>query len=512
MENDDRNQKLISSFQIVKFPNDPCVGSATRNGTCYTSQECSDKKGTSAGSCADGFGVCCTFLVTNCGSTIYENQTDWTIPAALPTTENSCKLNVCPQSTDICSLRIDFTAFQINGPSTVQAAVQVRRRFGTPVGNNDDVVYTAEGSSFATNCLLDMFSVTSASTSTNPPGVCGLLTGEHMYVEADTDRCNMLQFSLAATNGVLPAAGQTNERGVAAQANRNWDIKITQIECTSELLPPPGCTKYYWGAGTVRMTTYNFGAGAGSTHLASQHERFCVRRERGNCIGCFNAVAAGNVMISGQFDRAAAFTHAGGCCGYHTQHTTGSIGATNINSGTALAPANAGVAQAGQALAESTMFGFDCLIIPGAFVHVADAEGLPTAPTPTLAQLQEDRISTANTGNLPAPPHICGNSAGLGIGAESLSRAAGDFEGIYNGAAGIYTAANPAVVAAPIPVGTGWGGSNVNLSICTRNVPFTLEFMSDDLEGLGGLGEAENANLNAANLGFTLDVTQVACA
>ena len=29
------------------------------NGTCYTAEECSDKKGKASGSCANGFGVCC---------------------------------------------------------------------------------------------------------------------------------------------------------------------------------------------------------------------------------------------------------------------------------------------------------------------------------------------------------------------------------------------------------------------------------------------------------------------
>jgi len=508
MENDERNEKLISSFQIVKFPNDPCTGSGTRNGTCYTSQECSDKKGTSAGSCADGFGVCCTFVVTTCGGTTSENQTDWTIPTTIPATENTCSLDVCSQSTNICSIRLDFTAFQIHGPSTVVAATQVRRRFGTPVGNNDDNAYVAEGSSFATNCLLDLFSVTSASPSTNPPAVCGLLTGEHMYVEADTDRCNKLQFNLAATSAAFPAAGQTNERGVAAQANRNWDIKITQIECTSEILPPPGCTKYFWGAGLAHLESYNFRAGAGSTHLASQHERFCIRRERGNCIGCFSSNAVGDVRISGTQDNPAVFSQAGGCCGYHTQHSSGSTGITGLTAtdGNAANPATITVDQAGQALQGSTMMGFDCLIIPGASVHTATGVsnlGVPNNGA-TTANLQEDRILAVGVGNVPAPPQICGNNAGLGIGAATLLAAAGDF------GAGTLATANTAND--PIARGTQAGGSNVNLSICTRNVPFTLEFLSDDLDGLGtAANEAEVTNAQNANRGFTLDVSQIAC-
>merc|ERR1711874_318058 len=53
----ERDGKVLPVFQVVKFPNDVCAG-ATRNGTCYTAEECSTKGGTSDGSCASGFGVC----------------------------------------------------------------------------------------------------------------------------------------------------------------------------------------------------------------------------------------------------------------------------------------------------------------------------------------------------------------------------------------------------------------------------------------------------------------------
>lgn len=507
LENDhvERNQKLISSFQIVRFPNDGCVGSGARNGTCYTSQECADKGGTSSGSCADGFGVCCTFVITDCGSTSSENMTAWTIPANLPATATTCGLSICPPSTDICSLRLDFTQFLITGPSTV-TSLQVRRTLGTPTGNMGDSLYLAGGSSFATNCLLDVFTTTSVSPSSNPPAVCGNLAGEHMYVEADADRCNMLQFNLAATAGVLPVAGRTNERGVTTIATRNWDIKVTQIECTSELLPPAGCTKYYFGAGNVRLTSYNFGAGVGSTHLASQHERFCIRRELGNCIGCFSAAAVANVQLSGLQTIAATHTQAGGCCGYHTMRTTGANGIANTALASSDGLANVDTVSAAIAAAQaSTQMGFDCLIIPGAFVTVNTAAGVPLAhanAATAITNLQNTLINPANTGNVPAPPQICGNNLGLGIGAASLAVAAND-----NG---------DTIIANNQAFGTrGQAAAAANLSICTRNVPFTLEFMSDDLDGLGaGAGpafNAENSNGQTANRGFQIDVTQVAC-
>ena len=43
---------------MVRFPNSVCAGDAF-NGTCYTSEECNDRGGTSSGTCANGYGVCC---------------------------------------------------------------------------------------------------------------------------------------------------------------------------------------------------------------------------------------------------------------------------------------------------------------------------------------------------------------------------------------------------------------------------------------------------------------------
>merc|ERR1712051_315205 len=48
---------------------------SNRNGTCFTSSECSTRGGSSRGSCASGFGVCCVFTVSATSSTISNNDT-----------------------------------------------------------------------------------------------------------------------------------------------------------------------------------------------------------------------------------------------------------------------------------------------------------------------------------------------------------------------------------------------------------------------------------------------------
>merc|ERR1739844_404803 len=186
----ERNEKLISTFQIVRFPNEVCVGSSSRNGTCYTSQECSNKGGTSAGSCADGFGVCCTFKINTCGSSSSENLTVWVSPTTVES--GACGLTINP-SEDICSLRLDFTTFVISGPNTWTLA-QMNKRLGISVGDQETENFANHGATYTTNCHTDQFYAQGASPSTNPPVVCGTLSASHMYVEADVDRGNRLQF------------------------------------------------------------------------------------------------------------------------------------------------------------------------------------------------------------------------------------------------------------------------------------------------------------------------------
>merc|ERR1711944_182981 len=73
-EQDGSPGKVLSFFNVVKFPNSLCKGSGSRNGTCYTKEECTDRKGTASGSCADGFGVCCV-ITLGCGGKSSENNT-----------------------------------------------------------------------------------------------------------------------------------------------------------------------------------------------------------------------------------------------------------------------------------------------------------------------------------------------------------------------------------------------------------------------------------------------------
>lgn len=205
----------------------------------------------------------------------------------------------------------------INGPDT-----SLEIAFNVLNGNvvSDDTA--GAGSSLASNCLLDSFMASDANGMAANV-LCGDNSGQHMYIDAP-EGCAKLMFQFSG-------AGM-----------RMWKIKVSQIDCQSEVLPPDGCTQYFFdvsGMGTVQ--TYNFD---GEQHLANQNQNICIRREATNCRLCFSATAE-DFAVSGEVKAGGAETGlTKNCCGY------GEDGADTM--------------------------GMDCLVIPGA----KKATGAPASP------------------------------------------------------------------------------------------------------------------------------------
>merc|ERR1712013_53139 len=101
--NNTRVEKALSVFTVVKFPNSACTSStAGRNGTCYTSSECSANSGTASGTCASSFGVCCVFEKSCGAGTVSQNTSYFTSTSRA--LGGSCSLTICKCSTDVCQL------------------------------------------------------------------------------------------------------------------------------------------------------------------------------------------------------------------------------------------------------------------------------------------------------------------------------------------------------------------------------------------------------------------------
>jgi len=252
--NSTRVEKALSVFSIVKFPNTACVSStAGRNGTCYTSSECSANSGTASGSCASSFGVCCVFEKSCGSSSVSQNLTYFTSTSR--TLGSSCSLTICKCSTDVCQLRLDFETFALNNPVTLTTGL-----YGGTGANGE---YNLLG-----QCQVDTFSV-SVPGGKSPPVICGTNTGYHMYVPA-SDQCNTMTASF----------GSGSSAGTGA-----FTIRVTQVECGSKTKSPSGCLQYHT-ASTGTISSFNFNAATG-VHLANQDYSICIRPDRTACAICY---------------------------------------------------------------------------------------------------------------------------------------------------------------------------------------------------------------------------------
>lgn len=241
--------KNIAIFNVVKFQNTECTGGNNNPGTCYTTEECEDRKGTADGTCAEGYGVCCIFEI-NCGGSSSENLTTF---MSNDVQAGACQAKICKIDSDIVQLRLDFTTFVISDPSTSVASA-------FSIQNGNPVTATVLEQTNAGVCDTDSFAVTSPGGA-GTPTICGVNTDEHMYVDA-ADACNMLTFSISENSLVTPM----------------WSIRVTQYGRDFANKAPLGCLQYHFGSDTGQVRSFNWNGGAGR-HLSSQNQLICIRRE-----------------------------------------------------------------------------------------------------------------------------------------------------------------------------------------------------------------------------------------
>lgn len=272
-----RLPKHFSLFSVVQFNNEECTTDATpvggsTAGTCYTSTECTDKGGIKAGNCASGFGTCCAFINTaEANAQIMENRTrlrNGEYPANDVATANlAIAYTINKMQSDICQIRLDFTTFVIAGPA-----------------DSNENIGTAMPQTTSTNCVDTLTIVTTAIPNSSDDGgfgsLCGALTGEHLYIELSPTATDTATLNIA-TNVAAPAT--------AANANRVWDIKVSQIECYAMYRAPQGCHRYLM-ADTGTITSMNFQVLANQLanqntglELPSQRLKTCIRRSKGRC-------------------------------------------------------------------------------------------------------------------------------------------------------------------------------------------------------------------------------------
>jgi len=256
-----RDEKLFSVFQIVKFNNDVCTTSDGNFGTCYTEAECKDAGGTDSGSCASGFGVCCAANLDSCSATSTEVRINNTYirnagyPSDIATGDTTCSTARARQtvlagsttktytikkiSSTVEQIRLDFVEFEIDAPEMGSCA----------------------------NSTLSITGVDMVTTKTLPTNLCGVLTGQHLYLSVKD----------LATDGSVTLSITLNALGT-----QKWNILVTQYESSqTEYLAPRGCLQYYRADAGVIMSMN--GGGANPELLTDHMYTVCIAQVDDKC-------------------------------------------------------------------------------------------------------------------------------------------------------------------------------------------------------------------------------------
>jgi len=245
-----RTDRMFSLFNVVKFTNSPCQAKSSTDlqGVCFTDKECSDRGGAEDGNCASGFGRCCVFRNSVCGATVSENCTYVENPgfpnAYTGTVPGNCAFTVNRMQTDIAQIRLDFTNMAMGNPNAASG-----------VCDGESLVIAAG----ATNLVGSQVT----------PTLCGVNTGQHVYVDAGT--------ATAAT---------TLTFAMVAASTATWRVKVSQITSSSMYTAPTGCLQYFMGIKNT-VTSFNFGTGTGdcnpNCNLQPLDYNVCFRQEKGMC-------------------------------------------------------------------------------------------------------------------------------------------------------------------------------------------------------------------------------------
>ncbi|XP_053207991.1 uncharacterized protein LOC128392036 isoform X2 [Panonychus citri] len=209
------------------IPRSECYTSAdNRVGLCMPKAACSSTGGIVAGNC--GLLMACCIYQGTCRSVISANESYFVSPQ-YPTLQTerlnppmcifTLHRNNLIQKYPICQIRLDFDEFSLAPP------------------RNGSCGY-----------LTDSFVISGASNfnSTGLPanGLCGDLTGQHVYIDVDPAEIN---------EPLLLVVNTANEE----MYNRKWSIRIQQIPCQSPFRAPSGCLQYYTStSGTVESLNY----------------------------------------------------------------------------------------------------------------------------------------------------------------------------------------------------------------------------------------------------------------
>merc|ERR1712001_239173 len=261
-----REGKLFSVFEIVRFNNEACKGADDKDGVCYTAAQCTDMGGTATGDCAMGFGVCCRILVDpTCPSDITTASATIVNPG-YPDDVNTATAGSCSSSSGAAGRVAPRIFFPTTTTTTTATQTSVTN---VEVSGNDTMyrwaIYKATPTveqiridfvefdiapPIVGACTNESLTIMGADAVTNkilPDKLCGVLTGQHLYPSVKDLGTDFL----------------TIEITLSMNGTQEWEMLITQIEgdATADLAPR-GCLQYF-KEDAATFSSFNYDNGNG---------------------------------------------------------------------------------------------------------------------------------------------------------------------------------------------------------------------------------------------------------
>ncbi|XP_011183930.2 uncharacterized protein LOC105213083 [Zeugodacus cucurbitae] len=259
-----KSKGFLSLFEVIKFENTKCsvameeidIRVRALEGVCYHEFECKSLGGVPTEPCAEGVGVCCVFL-NGCGDTTKQSVVYFESPNfPNPVHEMLICVLIINLRDNVQQLRLDFIMFEINRPT--------------------------DG-----DCVEDQFIVSGQNINFVVPILCGINTGQHIYVDVANsfERKMYLSFITKMTNG-----------------DRAFNIKIMQLESD---LAPEGCLQFYTeNEGEVKSFNYDadgaFVNKAGATYFNNLNYVICLQRSKDMCSVSYNTQLNGGEQLDFQ--------------------------------------------------------------------------------------------------------------------------------------------------------------------------------------------------------------------
>jgi len=280
-----REGKLFSVFEIVRFNNEACKGADDKDGVCYTAAQCTDMGGTATGNCAMGFGVCCRILVDpTCPSDITTASATIVNPG-YPDDVNTATAGSCSSSSGAAGRVAPRIFFPTTTTTTTATSTSVTN---VEVSGTDTMYRWAIYKATPTveqiridfvefdiappkvgGCTNESMTITGADAVTNkilPDKLCGVLTGQHIYLSVKDLGTDFL----------------TIEITLSMNGTQEWEMLITQIEgdATADLAPR-GCLQYF-KEDAATFSSFNYDNGNGML-INDQQYSICIMDNDAYC-------------------------------------------------------------------------------------------------------------------------------------------------------------------------------------------------------------------------------------